>query len=176
MLARIIKIFALFSLVTYTACGGGGGGGTSDFQGAARVFIEASPVKIDTGDRMQIRIDISDIHPDGILLKIKFPVGLRYVLSSSNFSTNNETFDATPIFNVRGKEDSRFLVYSVNRSSFGERERGKLNFELQGIAETPNGEIQVDPDVNNPLIANSDEFKANNPDFSPEDGLGVAVS
>jgi hypothetical protein len=171
----LIKLFFLFLSLNLASCGGGGGGGGGDFLGAARVFIEARPVRIDTGDRMQVSIDISQIHPDGILLKIKFPVGLRYVQSSSNFTTNQETFDATPIFNVRD-EEIRYLVYAVKRSSFGEREKGKLNLELQGVSVTESGEIQVDPDVDNPLVPNSEEFSASDPDFSPEDGLGVAVS
>lgn len=173
----ICKLFiALFFISPLISCGGGGGGGENDFQGAARVFITASPTTIDTGDRMQVVIDISDIHPDGILLKIQFPRGLRYVQASSFFKIDQFTGDASPIFNVLGQEENRFLVYSVKTSSFGERERGKLHLELQGISEVESGEIQVDPDVDNPLIANSEEFDPNNPDFSPEDGLGVRVS
>jgi hypothetical protein len=171
----LTSLIALF-VSAVTSCGGGGGGSSNDFQGAARVFISASPIRIDTGDRMQVSIDISEIHPDGILLKIKFPLGLRYVQASSFFKIDAFTGDATPLANVIGAEDNRFLVYSVKPSSFGEKERGKLHFELQGIGEVESGQIQVDPDVDNPLIPNSEEFNANSPDFSPEDGLGIAVS
>lgn len=171
----LISIFTLL-VFTITSCGGGGGGSSNDFQGAARVFISASPIRIDTGDRMQVSIDISEIHPDGILLKIKFPTGLRYVPASSFFKIDNFTGDASPLANEIGDGNNRFLVYSVKPSSFGEREQGKLHFEIQGIAEVESGQIQVDPDVDNPLISNSEEFNVDSPDFSPEDGLGIAVS
>jgi hypothetical protein len=160
-----------------SSCGSGGSDDNtdSDFLGAARVSLSISPGKVDTGDRIQVNIEMSDIHPDGILLKVKYTTALRFVPESAKFIANNKNNATSPLFDLDNDDDEHFLVFVVRQNSFGTPKQGRLNFELQGVEETERAAIEIDPDVDNPLIANADEFNIEEPEFTAEDNSSVEV-
>lgn len=169
---KIVAVAALAALVS--GCGGGGGGGGDSFVGAALVSLSISPSEIDAGDRTRVSIEISEVHPDGISLKLKFPDGLRYVLGSSELLVDGDDLDATPTVNAE-KEQDAYLVYYFPQERFGENLRGELTLELEGVNSVNDGEIEVDADVDDPAISNAIEFDIENPEFQAEDLAQIRV-
>jgi len=151
--------------------GGGGGGG---FIGAAIVSINLSPSVIDTGDRTQIETWISEVHENGIILKFRYPAGLTYVRDTAILEANEQQLDIGPAKNV-ASGNYRYLVFFFTREQFGEDNYGKLTFQLEGKAVVADGKVEVDADVDDPLIDNSVEFDPRNPEFVAEDEAGIKV-
>jgi hypothetical protein len=165
----------LVACLTLIGCGGGGGGGSDDtFSGAALVAISSTPSEIDAGDRTKLVIDISQVHPDGIALKLRFPDGLRYVANSSVVVVNDNESDSGPAVNV-SKDGYVYLVYYFTKARFGENSSGELQIELEGVTGISDGDIEVDADVDDPLISNSSEFSVDNPEFQTQDASQIRV-
>lgn len=167
------KEFLALVMLTLISCGGGGGGG-DDFIGAAVVELEASPTIIDTADRMLVKARLSEVNENGVALKFRFPPGLSYVNSSSSLTADEKALDISPTVNQE-EGNFRFLVYYIKQSSFGPDKRGTVEFLLEGVSRVIQGELQVDVDVDNPLISNDKEFDSKNPDFAAEDYVEVKV-
>jgi hypothetical protein len=77
ILILLISLFLNF-------CGGGVGGGVSSAPDPAHITIEANPSLVDSGDRTAVTVDIYDVNDLGIALKLKYPKGLDYVVSSAS--------------------------------------------------------------------------------------------
>lgn len=168
--------FFCCALALLSSCGGGGGGG-DDFVGAGLVTVRSSPSTIDTGDRMLVTAEVSDLHENGILLKFRYPAGLDYVLDSAELlpqGTDNPS-DIGPAVNAQ-QDGETFLVFFLQRSQFGSEERGTVSFQLEGIDRVQSGEIEVDADVNDPLVDDSAEFDPESPEFGAEDATSVSVT
>jgi hypothetical protein len=170
------KISLVVSVFTLCSCGvGGGGGGGSDFVGAAETSVEASPSTIDTGDRTEVKIDISDVHPNGIVLKVRIPKGLSYVPSSAFLTLDDDPIDIGPKKNVT-KDNYVYLVFFLTQAQFGDDGQGRISFQLVGNSSLEDGKIDVDADVNDPLKNDDTEFNASNPTFEPEASTDIEVS
>jgi hypothetical protein len=174
---------SILTLVTFgfAACGGGGGGGES-FVGAANVQVDTSPSRIDSGDRTQLRIRLSDVHENGIALKIRFPSGLRYVPASSFLMVDEKEIDLSPTINQTVEsEDVTYLVFYLTQSQFRRSsqeyngEEGVFTAQLEGRRTVIDGEIEVDPDVDDPDEDNQLEFDVNNPEFVSEGSASIEV-
>lgn len=183
-----LQALLVLSLTSHTLLGCGGGGGSSsgdsggDFVGAANVSIRATPSKIDSGDRTRISIDLSDVHENGIAVKVRFPVGLQYVKSSAFLNVGEKKLDVSPTINETDeKEDVIYLLFYLKQGQFkrpGEEysgEQGSLTFQLEGRDSINDGEIEVDPDVDDPAEDNATEFKLDNPEFVAEDSTPIQV-
>lgn len=177
-----------FSLTSFVVIGCGGGGGSSsggaegDFVGAANVSVRTTPAKIDSGDRTLVAIDISDVHESGIAVKIRFPVGLDYVKSSAFLNVGGKKLDISPTINETDqKEDVTYLVFYLSQAQFkrsGQEysgEQGALTLQLEGRDSIKEGQIEVDPDVDDPAEDNNMEFKLDNPEFVAEDTAAIEV-
>ncbi|MCO6430954.1 MAG: hypothetical protein J5J00_08845 [Deltaproteobacteria bacterium] len=154
-------------------CGGGGGG--SNFAGAALVRISAQPRTIDVGDQTQIRITISDVHQNGIALKIRYPSDLEYVRNSAILQVEGEEVDLAPAVNTSDGDDT-FLVFFLSNDTFGKDDRGELFVELEGKAENEDAGVEVDADVDDPDIDNDSEFSVDMPEFSAEDEIFIFIA
>lgn len=173
MFKSLKLLLSLVLLVSLTSCGGGGGDGDS-FLGAATLRVDASPRTVDTGDRTKVTVIINDVHEDGIILKILFPDGLTYVLDSSFLIVDEKENDIGPAFNGVG-DDGIFLVYFLSQDQFDDNFDGVLTFELEGVTGFSQGTIEVDSDVDDPLINNSEEFDVNAPEFLGESSVSIEV-
>ena len=158
----------LASVLAISGCGGGGS--DSGFIGAALVEIRTSPGKIDTGDRSEVRIRISEIHPAGIVLKIRYPSELAYVTESAVLEVNDRDTDASPEAN-RTVDSSTYLVFELSEDDLGSKGEGELRFQLQGNAAVEDGEVEVDADVDTGA-----NFDPDNPEFGAEDAAGLEVT
>lgn len=175
---------AVASCLAMSTVGCGGGGGSSDsFVGAAVISLDLTPSQIDSGDRTQVTTNISEVHPNGIALKYRFPEGILYVPDSAEVQVNQRKVTLTPTVNVfASKENATYLVFYLPQSLFrnpGEEYNGgsgTVVLQLEGRAAVRDGEVEVDADVDDPLEDNSSEFNVDNPEFSAEDSASITVS
>jgi len=172
-----LQIAALFSLsISLFACGGGGDSSSGDFIGAADVSITVSPNQIDTGDRAQVSVDISNVHPNGIALKIRFPKTLKYVPDSAQLEVSGDKLDLAPTVND-SDNDRVYLVFYLKQNKFGTdgENSGTLTLQIEGLDTLADGKVEVDPDVDDPLISNDTEFNISDPQFTAEDEASLSV-
>jgi hypothetical protein len=166
-----------------TGCGGGGGGSdTGSFFGAANVNVRATPSRIDSGDRTQVSIELSDVHENGIAVKVRFPAGLRYVPGSSFLLVDEKKIDVDPtIIQTDESEDLTYVVTYLSQNQFRRSseeyngESGTLLIQLEGRKSVINGEIEADPDVDDPDEGNDVEFDISNPEFVAESSASIEV-
>ena len=165
-------LYAIFISIFLASCGGGG---SSSFIGAANVRIETSPNSIDTGDRTKTEITISDVNSNGIILKIFFPSGLSYVSDSSFLKVDDNNIDISPTFNESGT-GGNYLVYFLSQEIFNNDGSGKLSVEFEASSKFNDRKIEVDADVNDPLIEDGSEFDSDNPEFASESSASIEVT
>lgn len=175
------SFFHLLVLSTLLAgCGGGGSdGGDGQFQ-AANVGVSVSPSSIDTGDRTEVRVSVSEVTTDGIILKIRFPAELSYVLGSSFLKVDNREEgdrDITPAYYVPGEAGgATFLVFTFTLTDFGANNSGEVVFQLRGDEATEDesslAAVEVDADFlgTDPL---TEELAIS--EFSSEDEADITV-
>jgi len=180
--SRALVLGALFlTSVTSQGCGGGGGGGDGDFVGAATVSLQLQPSRIDSGDRTEATVQISDVHPNGISLKFRYPDGLRYVPNSGVLFAQDREIDISPTVNSGGDDEDVYLVFYLAQSLFRESgqeyngEAGTVSIQLEGIKAIKDASVEVDADVDDPQEDNASEFRLDNPEFAPEDEQGIEV-
>ena len=169
----VLVSVAIVAVVSLLSCGGGGGGDDS-FVGAANVSIRVTPSEIDTGDRMLVTVNISDVHPNGIILKIRYPRGLAYVPDSATLAVNEAEFDIGPSVDT-ADDRVNYLVFFLSQDSFSTNLTGEITLQLEGSARVSEGLVEVDADVDDPLIDNTVEFDIENPEFGAEDLAIVEV-
>jgi hypothetical protein len=167
----IVSSLSVLASLALFGCGGGGGG--PDYTGAGNVTLRVSQSEIDTGDRTKITVTYNELHPDGVVIKMRYDAGLEYIPDTSLWRINGKNLDATPASEVTGDvAESIFLIYNLGRDVLGKNNSGELIFELRGIEETAkNSEIEVDMDV----LEEDTVFSAENPEFSPEDSVPLMV-
>jgi hypothetical protein len=168
-----------------SACGGGGGSGGGSFAGAARISLTTSPNSIDTDDRTQVSIKISDVIDSGVVLKIRYPNKLSYAASTARLKLDTEdTFTSIEPNFTGERNDYKYLVFMLSRDLFGdtsddeeiESDPGTLTLQLIGNARLRDGSIEADADVNDPQIPDNEEFDINNPKFEAEAEASIEVT
>ena len=165
----LASILALSSV----SCGGGGGGG-GNFSGAADIRVNAEPRVIDSGDRIQVKVTLSEIHENGVALKVRFSSELAYVPDSAEIEASGDEFAIVPTNNQSDAEGS-YLVFYLIEDDFGREKQGDVVFELVGNDTVEEGLIEVDADVDDPQVDNSIEFNVEAPEFGAEDAVQVIV-
>lgn len=178
-----MTLVVLAATIGLMGCGGGGGGSDSgSFFGAANVDVRTTPSRIDSGDRTQVSIELSDVHENGIAVKIRFPAGLRYVPGSSFLMIDDKEIDVDPtIIQTDESEDLTYVVTYLTQNQFRRTseeyngESGTLLLQLEGRKSVINGEVEVDPDVDDPSEGNDVEFDIRNPEFAAESSASIEV-
>ena len=170
------KFLILLALVLLASqlCSCGGGGGGDSFVGAAKVSLSVDPNKIDTADQSEVRMMLSHVHPEGILLKLKFPVGLEYVRDSAILKVDGSEDPISPSVNKK-KDNDRYLVFFLSQDQFGQDAEGEVRLQLTAVDPVAAGMVEVDPDVNDPRVRDSKEFDIDAPEFVAEDAEDIQV-
>lgn len=176
-----MRISTRFTLVTLSclnlalaSCGGGGGGSGDNFPGAANVSIQIEPGEIDTGDRALAIADVSDVR-ENMILKFRFPTVLSYVPATATIEIDGREKDITPNINTTDAANYGYLVFFLGTRDFGDSKEGKIRFQLQANDSSKEGKIEIDADVDDPLIDNLAEFTIANPEFAAEDDVTINV-
>lgn len=184
MRASLVSTVLMASLTTSSlvGCGGGGGDDSSGFSGAANVSMSVTPSELDSGDRALVRVEVSEVHENGILLKFRYSQGLVYVPNSGTVIIDEDETPIKPRFNVVNKdEESVYLVFFLPQKLFrrsGEEytgESGTVEIQLVGKSAVREGLIEVDADVDDPGIADTLEFNVSKPEFLAEDQRSITV-
>ncbi len=168
--------------LSVVGCGGGGGDDSSGFSGAANVSMSVNPSELDSGDRALVRVALSEVHENGIILKFRYPQGLVYVPNSGAVIIEQDETPIKPRFNVVNRdEESVYLVFFLPQKLFQRPgtaysgDSGTVEVQLVGKAAVPEGIIEVDADVDDPGIADTLEFKVSKPEFLAEDQHSITV-
>ena len=170
-------LFSLLCLSMLLGCGvggGGGGGGGNDYEDPAHVSLRVDPREIDSGDQLTVTVDVFDVNPDGIMLKIRTPKGLDYIVDSSSFEESDTSRSIDPTTR-KSNADYNYVIYFLDRDLFGKDNHGKLSVKFLGTAEVKDGKVEVDPDRNNTQVIDTREFSVSDPRFSAEDSEDVKV-
>lgn len=165
-------LLIVFSLLSFS-CGGGSSGSGID-SGPASARISVTPSVIDTGDITIVEVILKDFIESSIVVKIRFPSGLRYVPESSVIVVDDIILDTGPE-DIAETTDYGYLVYYLDEYMFYPRGYGTLKFVLAGIANVPDGKIGVDVDFDNLNIDNEEEFDPSNPLYDPLDETKIRV-
>ena len=168
-----MRLLLALCLVALTSCGGSGSG-SIDFVGAANVRVEATPSTIDTGDRMRVRVRISDTNFNDLIIKIRYPDNLIYVPATATIQYLDDPEDATPNFNL-SDDGETYLVFFFDADDFEGLDEATLEFQLRGLSILREGDLEVDADVDDPLINNDREFDISQPEFTPEDSVSIKI-
>lgn len=166
----------LVSFITtsfFTGCGGGGGGDTAFF-GAALVNIDATPRLIDPADRTKVTVRIDQAHENGVLLKVRYPNELKYVIDSAFINSDGSKKDISPVGGEQAGNRDNFLAFCFLPRDFQERSTN-FTFELVGVGNFSKGKIEIDPDVKTTEGEDSCVFNVADPQFSAEDEVEISV-
>jgi hypothetical protein len=109
------------------------------------------------------------------LLKVRFPDGLAYVAGTGQLSVNDEQRDIAPK-NNEAKDGKRYIVFFLSQGAFGADNSGTVTFQLVGKAAVDGGQLEVDPDVNDPTIRDNVEFDIKNPEFEAQSSTSISVA
>lgn len=177
-----VRFFAAVFLASVSlvlsSCGGGGGGGGGDEGNedlAANVSLSVSPTTLDTGDRTTVEILIENFNEDGAAIKVRFPIGARYIIGTSELVFDDRTTDVAPTSNVSDDEEFSYLVYYFRKSTIGD-ERVTLRLKLLGVGVVEDGLVEVDADLDDPQIDNQSEFDVAAPNFAAQSSDGIVIA
>ena len=176
-------LLAALASTALSACGGGGGSDdSSDFSGAANVSMSVSPSSLDSGDRALVRVELSEVHQNGIALKFRYPAGLVYVPNSGTLIVDEKETAIKPRVNaVTPDDESVYLVFYLPQKLFrraGQEysgESGTVEVQIVGKTAVVDGLVEVDADVDDPGIADTIEFNMSKPEFLAEDQQSISV-
>lgn len=158
--------FLLAIVFFLTCCGGGGGGGAPEGSPSA-VSISLNPDRIDSGDRLTVRVQLTDIRAsevNGIVIKLRYPTGLDVIESSSLTSVSGD--ESVPIDpeGFRG-DPNDFLLFFLDTARVDLNNRQAwIEFDLEGTEAIENGRVGVDVDAAD--ADNRESFDINDPRFS----------
>jgi hypothetical protein len=184
MRSSLLTTVFLATLATSFICGCGGGGGddSSDFSGAANLSMSLNPSTLDSGDRTLVRVEVSDVHLNGIALKLRYPGGLVYVPNSAKIIVDeNETKIKPRVNSLTSDEESVYLVFYIPQKLFRRAgqdyngEPGTVELQLVGKGAVRDGLVEVDADVDDPGVADTLEFNIAKPEFLAEDQQTITV-
>jgi hypothetical protein len=172
----LVALGVLCATFLMISCGGGGGGGGGELE-PALLRLELTSNSIDTGDFLGLKLDISEVNENGIILKFRYPTGLTYVPGSATLRVNGnpQAITVTPTVNS-GSNGKIYLVYFLSVALFGDDLDGELNLRLKAIGAVEDGVIEVDADQDDPSIADNQEFDIESPDFSAVEMRDIEVN
>jgi hypothetical protein len=174
-----VKTCALLAFVAVVAScggiGGGGGGGGSSANYEGEFYLELERDHIDSGDLNRITVEVSNLNPAGSVLKFRISRSLRFVANSAVFFPGRderrivspEVLDSTPY--------ERYVVFFLDPREAIDGDYVSLQFTLRAVAGDEDGFIELDLDNNDPTIADSREFSANNAKFTAKERRSIYI-
>ena len=176
---RILSfLFVCTALLLLWSCGGGGGGGgDEDYQSAAEIDLNVVPNDIDPGDRSLVTMHVGKVRPEGLLLKIRYPLGVVYVAESGRFERGGLLFTLTPALEV-ADDKNVYLLFLFNQSDFGPdgQDTALLQFEIRAVNGGIQGAVEADPVIREPGATIAEQFDIANPLFGAKESIDFTVS
>ncbi|GEM_PF-4672000 len=168
---RLILILAL------AACGSGGGGDPDPLSTKpADVTLTISSGNILVGDRLAVRSELSDIHPNGIVLKWRVPRSMIRVVNTEFLSLpRDQRIELTPFIDDE-KGDYRYIVYVFTSSTFDDERRARIDFQLQATKPVDDALVELDVDIYDTTKSISEQFDIDRPLFGPVIVKGLDIT
>lgn len=169
------KWFAFFMLPFILAgCDIAGGGGSDPYEPAS-VSVDVSPYAIDSGDNTTVTVDYWKNTDDDFVIKVRYPVNIKYVLDSSTLEVKGKVLDAGPDVAFQD-EESGYLAYFIDRSKAPRASQGKLTFVMQGLTDLQTGgKVEVDVDLDDPDVPDKEEFSSTEIKFTAQEYDDIRV-
>jgi hypothetical protein len=171
-LSKVVLCLLTSSLLA-SSCGGGGGG-ESDL-GPAIPQIRASPLRLDSGNDTRVSVDLNSISSDDILVKFRFPRGLRYVRNSARIFAGKSSKSIAPSVLALDFEQGGIMAFRVSRALRNEEQYARIEFRFRGVERVEKGTIEVDVDLNDPTLSDAIEFSFAQPRFTAESETQIEV-
>lgn len=202
MFRSLLMLTSIAAFAAGLACCGGGGGGGGEGMADENLYpgdltLSATPDTIDAGDRMQVQSELSNVYSKGIVLKYRFPAGLKYVQNSARLNVANLVGAIVPAFEVSGTVEPsptsspsstnssptptpsgtrvNYLVFIFGENDFAGRAEGIVSFLLEGVSRVEDGSLGVDADLNDPTLPDSKKFNVNKPKYEPQEEISINV-
>jgi hypothetical protein len=138
--------------------------------------LEVEKNYMDSGDLTNVRVEVFDINPNGVILKLRYPKVLRYVKDSAVFY-KGEDKERLVMPNTEAKdENDRYLVFFFSRRSANGDSYISVDFKLKALAADLEAFVEADLDNNDPTIFDRDEFEIATPRFSAQQRWEVDIS
>ena len=166
----LIIVAALLAL----SCGGSETGFHRSDKGPADLRVSAIPSVIDTGEQIEVRVHVSDIAAGGIMLKLRVPLGLRWVDNSTFLQAGSRIYEFAPQ-TVESDTGHTYLVFFFTPFSFNGAIAGELVNTFFGQQEVSSGFVEVDADPDDPEVEDWEEFDIAAPLFTAQDRASIQV-
>jgi len=164
------------SLGLLAGCGSDNKNDSPVASGTAFVDINANPDSLSVGDATLIVARVDDVKDDAIILKIRFPTGMSYLPDSSYIEVNGEDIARAPDIVFTSQSERRnYVVYFLNRAEIDDEDNTRVSLQLVGNSRVTDGRVEIDADLDNPIIANDREFTSDNPLFDAEADTFIEV-
>jgi len=175
--ASALLVGAALSALIASCGGGGGGGGSSDSSpnNAGSVSLNVEKSQMDSGDKNRVTIEINDLNARGVLLKVHYPVALRYVENSARLFPDTEEETRLSPADESTLKGERYLVFFLYPSAALDDSYISLEFDLKAIKSNPDAFVEVDLDNNDPAVPDSSEFRPATPRFSALERWDVEI-
>jgi hypothetical protein len=159
------------------ACGGigGGGGGGSEDNYAGDVWFDLERDDLDSGDLMNVSVEVAGLNPKGSILKFRTSRSLRFVKSSAiMFPDREEQMRVSPDDDV-ATEYERYIVFFLNPDQAIGGDYVSIKFTLKAVSGDEDAFIEVDLDNNDQNVADSREFKPSDARFTAKQRRSVYI-
>lgn len=167
----------LLILICLSACGSGGGGDPDPLSTKpADVTLSISSGNILVGDRLAVRSELTDIHPNGIVLKWRVPRSMVRVTNSEFLTLPGDNIvELTPYFDD-DKGDDRYIVYVFPSSTFDEERRARIDFQLQATKPVDDALVELDVDIYDTTKSANQQFDIDKPLFGAVIAKGLDIT
>ena len=177
--SNVKRVLVMLSAALLYACGGiggGGGGGGSGENYSGDVWFDLEKDHLDSGDLMNVTVEVGGLNPKGSILKFRTSRSLRFVKSSSiMFPDREEQVRVSPAEDV-ATEYERYVVFFLDPDRAIDGDYVSLEFTLKAVAGDEDGFIEVDLDNNDPNVADSREFKPGSARFTAKHRRSVYIT
>lgn len=156
----------LFLLLALCSCGGGGGGEPDPLSTKpADVSLTISSGNVLVGDRLAVRGDLSDIHPNGIVVKWRVPRSMVRVSNTEVLTLpGDQRVEISPMLDDE-KGDFRYIVYVFPSSTFDKNRRARIDLQLRATKPVDDALVELDVDIFDTSKPSSKQFDLNRPLF-----------
>jgi len=163
----------LFTGLLLVSCGGGGGSGPTNATGDLVLQVEKD--ELDSDEFTRVRVDAFDINKEGVILKFHYPRSIKYSRGSATLRPNEDGNTSFDPFTEATSGPDRYLVFFIKPENAEGDDDITLEFDLKAIEEDPEAFVEVDLDNNDPNIADSREFEADDARFSALDHRDIEI-
>ena len=178
-MTRIVQSILALSIalsLTLIGCGGGGGGGGKEPLQPALVTLYADPLAIKIGDRTLVTVEMQNIDPNGVFMKLRYSHSLSFIEGTAELTVSADSVEVNPVEGPIEKTNYVYMTFYIPAESFGDENYGRFTMQLRGMEIADEAEVQIDVDLHDPEKDPSEEFDSDEPLFGIDDNVEIEIS